>query len=159
MAIERKDGYVIVQMVLHKDEFVGTFEPARKAEGLTESSFLRVRCGLSVLQVGRKKGGEKSGEKKGKRPGRGAARSGQKRAPTSTSKSASAAGLGVPFVGHREELPEPAAAAGSTDGAARPEEFEELVDETGLEPGARSESGAGDGDEIEIELFGDPLKI
>jgi hypothetical protein len=159
MAIQRKDGYVIVQMVLHKDEFVGTFEPARKVEGLTESSFLRVRCGLPVLQVGRKKDGEKSGEKRGKRAGRGAARSSRKRAATSTRQPGPAAGLGVPFAGHREEPPEPAAAAGSTDGTARPEEFEELVDESGLEPGAPAESSRVDGTEIKIELFGDPLEL
>jgi hypothetical protein len=159
MAIQRRDGYVIVQMVLHKSEFVGSFEPARKGEGLTESSFLRARCGLPVLQVGRKKGGEKGGEERGKRAGRRTARSGQKRAPTSSSQPELATGLGVPFVGHHEELPEPAAAAGSTDGAARPEEFEELVDESGLGADTPAESN-GHGDEnFEIELFGDPLEL
>ncbi len=51
MATKRKDGWMVVQMLLREDEYEQVFTPLREAAGFgdqTESAFLRARCGLSA---------------------------------------------------------------------------------------------------------------
>ena len=51
MATKRKDGWVVVQMLLRDDEYEQVFMPLREVAGFgeqTESAFLRARCGLSA---------------------------------------------------------------------------------------------------------------
>lgn len=159
MAIKRKDGFYVVQVLFRAEEYEGEFKRQLKASGLTESSFLRVGRGFPSLKE-KSKGSAKKRRGSAKR-----ARAGTegKGAAASPAAAATKSPAGVPFVGHREEEP-PAAPEPAAEPAAAIEErpsvrVEELIDESGiegLEPAAEEREGGG---EVEIELFGEKLEV
>lgn len=112
MATYRKsEGIYIVQMILHEDEYTDVFTPIREESGLSESSFLRVRCELPALKP-RGIPGKKKKRKKSAPVNRAKRASGLTKDNEST----------LPFVGHREDAEETV------------ETFEEIIDESVIPP-------------------------
>src|SRR5205085_9601793 len=82
---QRYAGWRVMQMALREGEYAPVIEPLLRAAGLSESSFLRVQCGLPALEPG-------GAGNSGKRAGRKRKKGGHK------------AGKNMPFVGTRPEL-------------------------------------------------------
>lgn len=113
MAINRRNGWVVVQAVLSEAEYKNEFAPKLKKSGLSESSYLRERLELPVKQ-----------DKKGKN------RKGKRR-PATQPKETPHGVAALPFVGHKTERREPSA-------DEREEHYEEIIDESDI-PDAQDE--------------------
>ncbi len=115
MATKRKgDGKYVVQMILDEDEYLNDFDIKREASGLTESSYLRVKCELPARLA------RGIPSKKRRRKKSGSSKVDSARAPLSKVASASTPKRvqDIPFVGHREEPT-----------AEQNEDYSEILDE------------------------------
>lgn len=120
MATKRKDGWMVVQMLLREDEYEQFFTPLREATGFgkqTESAFLRARCGLSTpapraasVEVSAGTSSRKSTAKKrrtktkkrGQKGGAGRKQMGQNKGHLDAPLSAGKTNYSLPFIGHIE---------------------------------------------------------